>query len=314
MYQTIIFDMDGVITTEERYWDASAFTVAEFCGFPIEDPAVMRKKYFCDNRLIPLLKNQGVNTNYELAYLAIAFHEPDSEKQYRTMAAHPLSALYEMALPRLAARFGLLEAEVGRDGAFWERLKNSLHEWFLGSERFAAFHGKTPVGGRTGLSEGEVPLVGIEPLRKILTMLYEKGIRLCIGTGRPKEEALSPLRAWGVLDLFDKERMIFYSHIAAAEIETGVAPLKKPHPYSFIKAYFGENFSDADIVAGRYKKDFSDCLIVGDAGADLFAAKAMGADFAAVLTGVGGKAGRPFFEENHAEHIIDDITELAKLF
>ncbi len=314
MYRTVIFDMDGVITTEERYWDAAAYTTAEFCGLPYEEPAKMRAKFFCNDRVIPLLKNQGVNTNYELSYLAIAFYDEDSEKQYQTMAAYPLEELYKMAPARIAKRLGIPAAEAVQEGAFWERLKNALHEWFLGSERFTEFYGKKAVGGRAGLCDAEMPLVGLAPLKAVLETLFQKGVRLAIGTGRPKPEAYMPLRAWGVLDLFSKDHIICLSHIQAAEAKFESVSLKKPHPYSFIKAYFGESFPDADIINGNYPKDFSDCLVVGDAGADLFAAKAQGADFAAVLTGSSGKAARPFFEENNATYIFDDITHITEIF
>ena len=48
-------------------------------------------------------------------------------------------------------------------------------------------------------------------------------------------------------------------------------------------------------------------LVVGDAGADMLAAKAMGADFCAVLTGVSGKAARGYFEAAESEYILDSL-------
>ena len=80
-----------------------------------------------------------------------------------------------------------------------------------------------------------------------------------------------------------------------------------------MKAYFGKEFPDEDILNENYEKDFSDCLIVGDAGADLFAAQKMGADFAAVLTGIAGEDARRFFAENGAAYIVPDITFLPEI-
>ena len=58
------------------------------------------------------------------------------------------------------------------------------------------------------------------------------------------------------------------------------------------------------------KKKIERTLVVGDAGADMFAAKAMGADFCAVLTGVNKQAARGFFEENNAQYILNSSAEL----
>ena len=42
----------------------------------------------------------------------------------------------------------------------------------------------------------------------------------------------------------------------------------------------------------------------------LLAAKAMGADFCAVLTGVAGESGRAYFEEQNAEFILRNVGEM----
>ena len=73
------------------------------------------------------------------------------------------------------------------------------------------------------------------------------------------------------------------------------AEFTKPHPFMFLKGHYGGKISDLDIYNGRY--DRAACktnLVVGDAGADLFAAKEAGCAFAAVLTGVQGQAARAF--------------------
>ena len=56
----------------------------------------------------------------------------------------------------------------------------------------------------------------------------------------------------------------------------------------------------------------SSTLIVGDAGADILAAKAMGADFCAVLTGVQGERARPYFEKLNAEYILNSVLEFTE--
>lgn len=315
MYRKIIFDLDGVITSESVFWDAAALTVAEFMGQPLLSPASLREKYFYGDRVIRLVKNRGVNSNWDLVYLTLAFWETDSRGVFEAISALDMQAfdLYRAAGERLAEKTGRPLSEVARGGPFWQTLADSFQEWFLGSTTFSEVNGKPPRGARPGLWDSEEPIVGRENLTRTLTALKNEGISLRIGTARPLPEGVAPLRRWGVYGLFDDEGVITYNFIRRAEEAQGKTGLGKPHPYIFLKAYFGKDFPDEDILAGRYEKDFSDCLIVGDAGADLFAARAMGADFAAVLTGIAGEDARPFFAENGAKYILPDITALMGL-
>ncbi len=312
MYRKIIFDLDGVITSESVFWDSAALTVAEFMGEPLLTPAALREKYFYGDKLIRLVKNRGVNSNWDLVYLTLAFWETDSCGVYETITGMDMQAfdLYRAAGRRLAEKTGRPMAEVERGGPLWQEMADSFQEWFLGSRTFAAVNGKKPRGERAGLWDSEEPIVGRENLIRTLRALREKGVSLRIGTARPLPEGVEPLKRWGVYDYFDDEGVITYNYIRNAETASGQTGLGKPHPYIFLKSYFGKDFADSDILEGRYERDFSDCLIVGDAGADLFAAKKMGADFAAVLTGIAGEDARPFFAENGAKYILPDITAL----
>ena len=51
---------------------------------------------------------------------------------------------------------------------------------------------------------------------------------------------------------------------------------------------------------------------MGDAGSDILASKAMGADFLAVLTGVSGEKGRAYFEETGAEYILPNVLYMVE--
>ncbi len=316
MYRKIIFDLDGVITSESAFWDAAALTTAEFMGLPIESPARLRETLFYNDRLIKLVKNRGVNSNWDLVYLTIAFWETDAKGVYETIERIPLRdfALYHFAGERLAEKTGRPFEEVKRSGPYWLKMADSFQEWFLGSSTFEEVNKKAAHGGREGLWTSEEPIVGRKKLEETLRFLRGKGVSLRIGTARPLPEGREPLLRWGVYDYFDEEGAITYDYIKAAQEKSGHAALGKPHPYIFLKSYLGKDFPDEVILNGTYEADFSDCLIVGDAGADLFAAKAMGADFAAVLTGIAGEEARPFFEENGAKYIFSDITELPDIW
>ena len=50
--------------------------------------------------------------------------------------------------------------------------------------------------------------------------------------------------------------------------------------------------------------------MVGDSLADLLAARQMGCQFAAVLTGLSGKDARKQFEEYEADYILDSVLDV----
>ncbi|GLG01173.1 haloacid dehalogenase [Alicyclobacillus hesperidum subsp. aegles] len=85
MYTTVLFDIDGVMLSEERYFDASALTVHElltstsFLGLrsispafsPAPDDSVIgqiRKDVFQRDQVLERLKNVGVNANWDMVY------------------------------------------------------------------------------------------------------------------------------------------------------------------------------------------------------------------------------------------------------
>jgi len=87
----------------------------------------------------------------------------------------------------------------------------------------------------------------------------------------------------------------------------------KPHPFVFLKGTFGKEASDYDLIDGKYDKEkCKRTLVIGDALCDLYAAKAGGCDFAAVLTGVQGKDAKAAFEKENATYILDDVLCLAE--
>ena len=81
----------------------------------------------------------------------------------------------------------------------------------------------------------------------------------------------------------------------------------------FLKALYGTDCGDEEIIRKTSEDEkISRTLIVGDAGADILAAKAMGADFCAVLTGVQGERARPYFEKLNAEYILNSVLEFTE--
>ncbi len=327
----IIFDMDGVITTEQRYWDCAALTVyeayydkkyfgEETCDISDmqKNVAQIRKKVFNDDKTISLIKNFGVNSNWDLAYVVFAgamFLETDDFKAvYEMLKEKNLRApeIYDFANKVLCEKLELTDCS--RNSKLWNTLMMIFQEWYYGDESFLVQYGKKPSAkGKTGFMCGEEPMFSVEETEKFLKNLKNKGIVLGIGTGRCAFEIFTPLKSWGLDKYFDKDSCFTYDKMAEAEQRLGIF-LSKPHPYTFLKAAFSDKYSDKQLADGKYDKEYiKQILIVGDAGADLFAAKAINADFAAVLTGPAGKEAKGFFEENSSEYILDNVLDLAKI-
>lgn len=117
--ESIIFDMDGVVTSESDYWCAAEMTVLEllyskqFLG--LHEPTVLtvlhkpgvavKMNRYVSEAFIALLKNNGINTNWDLAYLSLALYLIDclagikNRERLAKVVERPLDAgaLYEIS-------------------------------------------------------------------------------------------------------------------------------------------------------------------------------------------------------------------------
>lgn len=329
-YETVVFDMDGVITSEENYWSSSALTVYELFNsidywgnnkidvkFIMDNYRDMRKYLFKDDKLIALLKNKGVNSNWDLTYIVMCISiilctpYPDEIYDYACSLGDNILDEYEDLAEKTAKQIHMPLDYCERNGEMWQTAYICFQEWFLGDSLFRKTYNHYPKkSGKPGLIHNEEPIINLEKLRQIFSLMYKSGKRICMGTGRPSAEILSPLENWGVRQYMADDGMINYDHVVNAESNFAGQHFTKPHPYMFIKAMLGDNYPDDKIISGEYPRDLTKkTLIIGDAGADIFAAKAMGADFCAVLTGIQGQSARGFFEEQKAEYILNSIED-----
>lgn len=328
-YKDIIFDLDGVITQEERYWDAAALAVFEALCIKEKKPcsvslmydrmADIRKQIFFNDKLLCLMKARGVNANCDLAYVTFCLLLPrgveGSEELFFEIEQAPhmtAFALYEEGARRAAEALSLSEKSCMRGGSLWQDFCDFYNTWLLGSDIFRERFKKEPFGeDKQPLLLTEEPLLAPKLLKETLQALSRAGIRLGVATGRLRADCMHPLTTAGVLSLFDPNGFITYDDVLLAEQQTG-ASLTKPSPWMFQKALFGSDFPDARILSEDYDKErIQTTLIVGDAGADMAAAIAMGADFCAVLTGAHGKNGRPLFEKD-ARFILNDVSFITE--
>ena len=334
-YHTVLFDMDGVITSEYNYWVAAALTVWEcMANDPIEwiegHASELVSRVFCQTQTIQRAKQAGINTNWDLGYVTLCLgkfarvNHPDwtldgcfayakdflEKTPLRAPALyHEAAALMNRALPRMDDYW---EHERG----FWQYMKDRFQHWYLGDKLYAEpYHICPAVQGIRGLVHQEKPILPLFQTRRVLEGLRTAGIRIGVGTGRPRGEIETPLREWGLYDYFDPNAFITYTDIEHAQKELlayGIEDsLSKPNPYIFLKGALGREFDDYKIATGQFDDSCTHgVLVVGDAGSDILAARVAGFDFLAVLTGISGKAERPYFEQNHATYILDDISQM----
>lgn len=329
-YDTVIFDMDGVITSEQNYWNSAALTVREYLSgkkyFGAEeldaakmsaDALRIRAEVFSGDRLINELKSRGVNSNWDLGYVTVLISlicgsdAPEAILEYARSLSENILDEYDRLAEAAAEVLGRDKTYTERNGELWTAMRDCFQEWFLGERLFTEQYGREPAEhGKPGLLNSERPIIPMDKLVELLKELSAEK-RVCTGTGRPYAELITPLRAWDVLKYFAPDGLSNYDHVAAAERACKETALTKPHPYMFLKALYGIDYDDARLLAGDYDRGAIErTLIVGDAGADILAAKAMGADFCAVLTGVSGESARGFFEELGAEYILPSAAEL----
>lgn len=328
-YDTVIFDMDGVITSEQNYWNCAALTVWEYMlwnsgqridvSYAMEHISDIRKKVFCNDRLISVLKGKGVNSNWDLGYVTVLLAWICGGQEYNGDFSDVLKKAEELPDNILDAYDDLAKKAFEKTGfdyewmrrneLMWTTMQELFQEWFLGDD----LNGRASLHGRkSGLLNNEQPIVDKEKLIQMLKLL-SKNKRVCTGTGRPYIEMIRPIEDWGIKKYFAPDGLCNYDYVVAAEKALNSNALTKPHPYMFLKALYGTDYDDKKLINSDYNKsEIKTTLIVGDAGADILAAQAMGADFCAVLTGIQGESARGYFEKMGADYILNSVTDFVE--
>lgn len=330
-YDTVIFDMDGVITSEENYWNCAALTVWEYLKINrsekinvqecMENLHKIRSTVFCNDELISELKGRGVNSNWDLGYVTVLVAwilggregEVDFNEVLKYVKNMPENIIdeYDNIAKLCSEKSGFDYNWLKRNSLMWTTMRGIFQEWFLGDELYKKQYGHLPVynSGKTGLLFKEEPIVDKGKLVKIMELLSQNK-RVCTGTGRPFVEMNQPLCDWGIKKYFAQNGLCNYDHVEAAEKKLNNNALTKPHPYMFLKALYGTDYDDEKIINGEYDREkIKRTLIVGDAGADILASQAMGADFCAVLTGIQGEKARGYFEKLNADYILKSVED-----
>ncbi|MFD2371813.1 HAD family hydrolase [Brevibacillus sp. GCM10020057] len=376
MIKTILFDVDGVMLSEERYFDASALTVWEllyspqylglkgdsFTPAPAEsDIRRVREQVFAKDEVLHFIKARGINSNWDMVFLTFSYQlirlvealqdklgekvtgllkgqvdreqlvrlrewgasfAPDFAVDYAAFTADFAKGSAQKAemllyLNQIAReRCGVETDMFSRNSDLWQLCQQTFQEWYLGDERVAASIGReTMQPGKKGFLTDEIPIVPPAEMIELFRTLKEKGYMLGIGTGRPTIETHVPLSEIKVLEWFDPDRVVTASHVLEAEEEyPELAPMSKPHPFSYVKGLLGLSTPNSDVVNFSLPiANGEEVLIVGDSPADFLAARSIGCKFAATLTGLSGQEARAKFEEVKADYILNDVREILSI-
>ncbi|MBG9940508.1 HAD family hydrolase [Brevibacillus formosus] len=118
MIKTILFDVDGVMLSEERYFDASALTVWEFLYSPQyvglageeftpspeeEQIRRVREQVFAHDEVLNFIKSRGINSNWDMVFLAFSYQLIRLIEAVKTQVPEATSLLVEQIdRPQLA--------------------------------------------------------------------------------------------------------------------------------------------------------------------------------------------------------------------
>lgn len=298
----LLFDLDGVLLSEQRYLDAAALTVAQLAPAALaadgaaevaacQSPAAiasLRKRWLSD-RVLSVLRQRALNSNWDKAYACLLALYTPTEQVYGSLQAQLLAAFERV--PGQAAHF-LLGLENGaRSAPSFKLVQSCFQSFFLGDPSAAQ------AWWQTGLVAFEKPLFSAAVLGEILGTLVDKGFELGVGTGRPREEALRALATNQLEHYFIQARVITFDTVRQREVEEGrpFGTYAKPHPFTYTEAAHG-------ICAKQV-------CVIGDSPADAQAAKAAGFSF------IGITDDKAIFQgQTPARHaLVDSVLALPRL-
>jgi phosphoglycolate phosphatase-like HAD superfamily hydrolase len=370
----ILFDLDGVITSEASYQDAAGLMLRTLLSAPdylgLADWAfaaptspelvtALRAQVLPDDFLIAL-KGRAINSNWDIGYIAallalLALLRKLAERDAAAvalLAKRPIDGTWLQALGTLlqawkiawapaayrASAHASLAATEGVTGlALIERLRQFGGEcfglalapgfarndslWALCYDLFQGWYvGGGPaviqeIMGRawSGLIAWERPLLPLPRMAAALAELRAMNCRLGIATGRPYAEAIPLLQAWGILEYFDRERIVTHREVLDAEQALAVSGppriLSKPHPFGYARAACPaaalSALSDEPVRLALGRR----VIVVGDSVSDMIAGRQLGAITVAVLSGAGATDASALLA-THPDYVLPDMTAL----
>lgn len=342
---TVIFDMDGVITTEEKYWACARLTLWELVtetlgikdafGDAVHDEAF--RQAVAPDPEIYNLKGRAVNSNWDITYVLACVYLA-AIPNVTVFSAPTIEDILEAIRDSMtgkpdwpAALTTFLHGTGGAKGraliqAAGMRLQNVLEFeqadllrvdgpfWWYLHERFQRWYSGEAMQEHDAPPLMDGTVLPTDQLAATLKQLREAGYTLGSATGRPIDELEDALGGLGLLDYFDRTRMGTLDVIRKAEAKLGLSGLTKPHPYSLLRALY-PRADDLILLDEEFQKlKRRNVVVVGDSTSDVLMAKAAGCYSVGVLTGVTGENAtlerQRLLLHSGCEAILDDVTHL----
>lgn len=370
MKNVIVFDLDGVITSEEAYWDTAGLVLHELLYSPrywniarssvYQPPNTAEECRRIGRETLPEaiilgFKAHSINSNWDTCYAAVCIclldllaSLPDRSALFplrpedaswtatfraslaRLTAPGVVKAMKRLDAPILQNYVGLelmrlfdvyaseifsqpVEGVFAYASPFWLLCQDLFQETYLGDELYRQTYGHAPFqSGKPGCIHFEQPLLPGEDLRSMLATLVEQGYVLGVATGRPRQEAIVPLKNYGLFTYFDPARVMTHDEVSLAEAALRAKGdkttlLVKPNPYQFLRAY------DPQYQPLQPPSSAGSFVVVGDTPSDVRGGRAAGAIIVAVLTGARTTQARTMLEEAQPDFTVKDVTEVPAL-
>jgi phosphoglycolate phosphatase-like HAD superfamily hydrolase len=342
---TLIFDMDGVITTEEKYWACARLTLWEMVSKTLNLPEALPnaihdeklREAVAPDDLIYALKGRAVNSNWDIVYMLACVYLanlPDATVFSAMDVADFLDAIRDTRAgpaewPKALTEFlGTTRGAKGR--AFIQEAGIRLQKtigfssedllrvegpfWWYLHARFQRFYSGEAMREYGGEPIPDGTVIAAEQIEATLIRLKTAGYVLGMATGRPRAELDDALGSLGLIEYFDQKRLGTLDVVRDAETKLGVSGLIKPHPYSLLKAIYPRAEPDVLLDEEFQQMRRDNVVMIGDATSDVLMGKSVGCHTVGVLTGVRGEAARQERYElllhSGCEAILDDITHL----
>jgi phosphoglycolate phosphatase-like HAD superfamily hydrolase len=347
--QLLVFDLDGVITSEQKYWNTARLTVwqllcqPQYLGiekyfgadFGQPEQVMAAGDHLINPDFITELKNRAVNSNWDLTFFVFSLHLVGILQQIGL----PVAALGTRSIEEIGAAIGDRSIHITHSQQivqqFWQETQQlqgtavqaylpTFARQVLGAD-LEIFRDQGQLWtlcyenfqawyeGRCGyqLPDDETVLE-LESIRAVLAQLAQN-YQLGIATGRPRRETIEPLTALGLIEYFDPARIVTYDEVLQAEA-TLPEPMKlgKPHPFIVLKAIYPA-LADADLLS--IQTPHPAVAYIGDAASDVAAALAAGCESIGVLTGFGSDLAykQQLLADKGCHQIIPSILSLPEV-
>jgi len=280
--KAVLFDLDGVITSERIYWNCSGLAFAKYLGRKIpERPGdkIKLAQSLLPDEIIRGFKEMGVNSNWDITYAvsSLAKTNRDVEWFLGKLKKRDFKGVdYLKLLDELDP-----SVKHDREGGPWKEAHKRFQTCYY------------------ELEDTDEPVMPLEKIKKALEEMKAMGLRLGIVTGRPYKEAELPLKKWGLWDYFEPGLIVTETEVSEESKKRG-EHLGKPNPYPILRAIFTHEKCNP----GSVKKISKDYIFVGDSVSDVLAAKNAGIRVVCVDTGI---ASEESLRKAGADVIVKDL-------